>query len=344
MAPIPQLGRWPELPAGGDARATLHLFTQIAGQIRLMAAPWINHSWHVALYVTVRGLTTSPISHAGGAFDIDFDFLDHVVRIRTSEGLSREIGLVPMPVARFHHELFAALASLGIAPVISGMPNEIADAVPFTEDVGHAGYDRDWTRRFGRILLSVHEVFTRFRSSFRGKVSPVNFFWGSFDLAVTRFSGRTAPRHRGGVPHLPDAVAREAYSHEVSSAGFWPGGGGPIDYPAFYSYAYPAPDGFADASVRPQAAFFATDPGEFILPYDAVPHQRRPRRGADGLPRQHLRGRSLARALGPHRARVPARSGRPPAAGGLRPLSPPRAKLGAPEINPWRRRSRLFMN
>lgn len=270
MAPIPQVCRWPELPASADARATLHLLTQMVGKIRLAGTPWINHSWHVTLYVTARGLTTSPIPHAGGAFEIDFDFVGHVLVIRTGGGGSREIALRPMPVAQFHHELFAALASLGITPVISAMPNEIADAVPFTDDLAHAAYDRDWVERFGRILVSVHDVFTRFRSGFRGKVSPVHFFWGSFDLAVTRFSGRPAPRHPGGVPHLSDAVVREAYSHEVSSAGFWPGGGGPIDYPAFYSYAYPAPDGFADAAVRPQAAFFASDLGEFVLPYDAV--------------------------------------------------------------------------
>ena len=267
---MPPPGRWPELPPAGDTRATLHLWTQIVGKIRLVGTPWINHSWHVALYVTAHGLTTSPIPHGGGAFEIEFDFVRHVLRIRTGAGGSRDLALVPMTVARFHRELFAALADLGIRTAISDLPNEIADVVPFTEDTVHAAYDRDWAERFGRILSSAHDVFTRFRSGFRGKVSPVHFFWGSFDLAVTRFSGRPAPRHPGGVPHLPDDVVREAYSHEVSSAGFWPGGGGPVAGPSFYSYAYPAPDGFAEAPVRPQAAFFSRDLGEFVLPYDAV--------------------------------------------------------------------------
>jgi hypothetical protein len=272
MLSIPEVERWPELPyaAWRDTCATLHLWSQIVGKIRLAQTPWINHSWHVTLYLTARGLTTSPIPHRGGAFQIDFDFVEHVLWIRTSEGHSRQIVLAPVPVAEFHNQLFATLADLDIRPVISTMPCEIADAIPFDQDTTHASYDRNYAHRFWRILLSTHEVFTYFRTGFIGKVSPVHFFWGSFDLAVTRFSGRPAPRHPGGVPHLPNAVAREAYSHEVSSAGFWPGGGGPIDYAAFYSYAYPAPDGFADAPVRPDAAFFARELGEFVLPYDAV--------------------------------------------------------------------------
>jgi hypothetical protein len=268
---LPQAARWPDLPyaAWRDTCATLHLWCQMVGKIRLAQTPWINHSWHVTLYPTARGLTTSPIPYRGGTFQIEFDFIAHVLRIDTAAGNSHQFALAPMPVADFHRELFAALASLDITPVISTMPTEIADAVPFQSDHVHAAYDRDHARRFWRVLLSTSEVFTAFRSGFVGKTSPVHFFWGSFDLAVTRFSGRQAPRHPGGVPHLADAVVREAYSHEVSSAGFWPGGG-VVDYHAFYSYAWPAPDGFADAPVRPQAAFFATGLGEFVLPYDAV--------------------------------------------------------------------------
>jgi len=263
--------RWPELPyaAWKDTRDTLHLWTQIVGKIRLMQTPWLNHSWHVVLYVTARGLTTSPIPYRERAFQIDFDFIDHVLRVRTSDGHFRKLLLAPMPVAQFYAELFAAMAELGLDVRITMMPCEIADCIPFDQDRTHAAYDRDYATRFWRVLLSSHKVLTRFRTGFVGKSSPVHFFWGSFDLAVTRFSGRRAPRHPGGVPHLPDAVAREAYSHEVSSAGFWPGGG-PVESAAFYSYAYPAPEGFASATVRPEQAFFSEELGEFILPYDAV--------------------------------------------------------------------------
>jgi len=273
MATTPAIHtEWPELPyaAWKDTRDTLHLWTQIVGKIRLTQAPWVNHSWHVALYLTARGLTTSPIPHGGRAFQIDFDFIDHALRIQTSEGHARQLKLAPMPVAQFYGDLLAALADLGLDVRIDTMPNEIADAIPFDRDRVHASYDRDYAARFWRVLLSAHRVFTLFRTRFLGKVSPVHFFWGSFDLAVTRFSGRPAPPHPGGVPHLPDAVAREAYSHEVSSAGFWPGGGGPVDYAAFYSYAYPAPKDFAAARVRPAQAFFSQELGEFLLPYDAV--------------------------------------------------------------------------
>jgi hypothetical protein len=272
MLPTPDVEDWPELPyaAWKDTRDTLHLWTQIVGKIRLMQTPWLNHSWHVVLYVTARGLTTSPIPYRERAFQIDFDFIDHVLWIRTSDGHFRKLLLAPMPVAQFHAELFAAMAELGLDVSITMMPCEIADCMPFDQDRTHAAYDRDYATRFWRVLLSSHRVLTRFRTGFLGKASPVHFFWGSFDLAVTRFSGRRAPRHPGGVPHLPNAVAREAYSHEVSSAGFWPGGGGPVEYAAFYSYAYPAPEGFASATVRPEQAFFSEELGEFILPYDAV--------------------------------------------------------------------------
>jgi hypothetical protein len=271
MPPLPDESPWPELPYGAwkDTCATLQLWTQIVGKIRLAQTPWLNHSWQVALYVTARGLTTSPIPYEDRAFQIDFDFIDHVIWVRTSGGHFRQLMLAPRPVAEFYAELFAALRELGFDIRINTMPCEIAECIPFDEDRTHAAYDRDYANRFWRILLSTHNVLSHFRTGFLGKASPVHFFWGSFDLAVTRFSGRRAPRHPGGVPHLSDAVVREAYSHEVSSAGFWPGGG-PVDAAAFYSYAYPAPDGFASAAVRPAQAYFSKALGEFILPYDAV--------------------------------------------------------------------------
>jgi len=264
--------RWPELSysAWKDTRETLHLWTQVIGKIRLAQAPWQNHSWQVTLYVTARGLTTGPMPWSGGSFQIGFDFIDHVLQIRTSDGRLREFSLKPMSVAEFYAGVIVSLADLGIHIRIHTMPNEIPDAIPFDKDTTHKSYDPDYANRFWRVLLAANEVFAKFRTGFLGKVSPVHFFWGSFDLAVTRFSGRIAPKHPGGVPHLPNAVAQEAYSHEVSSAGFWPGGGGPIDYAAFYSYAYPVPEGFASASVRPSEAFFSKELGEFIVPYDAM--------------------------------------------------------------------------
>jgi Family of unknown function (DUF5996) len=262
---------WPALPyeAWKDTCATLHLWTQIVGKIRLAQTPWTNHSWHVTLYVTPRGLTTSPIPYDGRAFQIDFDFIDHALLIGTSDGDLKRLPLAAMSVADFHDRLMAGLAELQIRVRIHGRPNEIPDPIRFRDDRQHAAYDPDYAQRFWRVLLQADRVFKQFRTGFLGKVSPVHFFWGSFDHAVTRFSGREAPMHPGGVPNLPDLVTREAYSHEVSSAGFWPGGGA-VDYPAFYSYAYPAPDGFATAPVRPDAAFFHEAMGEFILPYDAV--------------------------------------------------------------------------
>jgi hypothetical protein len=272
-----QVERWPALPyaAWQETCTTLHLWTQIVGKIRLAQAPWTNHSWHVTLYVTPRGLTTSPIPYDGRAFQIDFDFIDHALLIETSYGARRRLALEPKSVAEFHDQLLAALAELDIRVRIHGSPNEVAIPIPFREDREHAAYDAEYAQRFWRVLLQVDRVLKEFRARFCGKVSPVHFFWGSFDHAVTRFSGRTAPRHPGGIPNLPDAVTREAYSHEVSSAGFWPGGGA-IEYPAFYSYAYPTPKGFAAALVRPKAAFFHEQLGEFILPYDAVRTARAP--------------------------------------------------------------------
>jgi len=262
---------WPDLPypAWRETCATLHLWTQIVGKIRLSQTPWLNHSWHVTLYVTARGLTTSPIPYGERAFQADFDFIDHLLRIETSDGLQRQVPLHARSVADFHAAVMVALANLGIQVHIDEFPNEVPDPIRFSEDRVHAAYDPDHVQRFWRVLLQADRVLKAFRTGFLGKCSPVHFFWGSFDLAVTRFSGRLAPPHPGGVPNLPDAVAREAYSHEVSSAGFWPGGGG-IEYPAFYSYAYPTPEGFRSAPVRPEAAFFSQELGEFILPYDAV--------------------------------------------------------------------------
>ena len=264
-------GPWPELPTATwrETYATLHLWTQIVGKIRLARTPWLNHSWHVALYVTTHGLTTSPIPDGGSTFQIDFDFINHDLRISTSNGATRRLALAGHSVASFYAAVMAALAELGIHVAIDDMPNELPDPVRFPEDHRNASYDPDAVRRFLQILVNADRVFKQFRTGFLGKASPVHFFWGSFDLAVTRFSGRRAPRHPGGVPHLSDDVACEAYSHEVSSAGFWPGSGA-IDYPAFYSYAYPDPAGFRSTRVRPNAAFFSEALGEFILPYDAV--------------------------------------------------------------------------
>jgi hypothetical protein len=262
---------WPELPlaAWRDTYATLHLWTQIVGKIRLSRTPWLNHSWHVALYVTTRGLTTSPIPDGARTFEIDFDFIDHTLGVSTSDGAQRQFALAGQSVASFYAAVMAALGELGIKIEIDDMPSELPDPIRFSRDRQHATYDPDAVRRFFQILVNADRVFKQFRTGFLGKASPVHFFWGSFDLAVTRFSGRRAPRHPGGVPHLPDDVACEAYSHEESSAGFWPGSGA-IDYPAFYSYAYPEPAGFRTTKVKPDAAFFSEALGEFILPYDAV--------------------------------------------------------------------------
>jgi len=267
----PQPQSWPELPlaAWRDTCATLHLWSQIVGKIRMARTPWLNHSWHVALYVTPTGLTTSPIPDGTRTFQIDFDFIKHALLISTSDGANRQLALLGHSVASFHNAVMAALAELGIHVAIDDMPNELPDPIRFSVDEVHKSYDPDAVRRFLQILVNADRVFKQFRTGFLGKASPVHFFWGSFDLAVTRFSGRRAPRHPGGVPYLSDAVVCEAYSHEVSSAGFWPGSGA-IDYPAFYSYAYPEPAGFRSTRVRPDAAFFSEPLGEFILPYDAV--------------------------------------------------------------------------
>jgi len=262
---------WPALPTAAwrETYETLHLWTQVIGKIRLARSPWLNHSWHVTLYVAARGLTTSPIPDGDRSFQIDFDFIDHTLVISTSDGVRRQLLLSGQSVASFYAAVIAALSDIGIHIAIDEMPNELPEPIRFSQDRRHASYDPDAVGRLFRILANADRVFKQFRTGFLGKASPVHFFWGSFDLAVTRFSGRRAPRHPGGVPHLSDAVACEAYSHEVSSAGFWPGSGA-IDYPAFYSYAYPEPPGFRAAKVKPDAAFFSEAVGEFILPYDAM--------------------------------------------------------------------------
>jgi hypothetical protein len=252
-----------------DTQATLHRWTQIVGKIRLMQTPWVNHSWHVPLYLTARGLTTSPISYGSRLFSIEFDFVDHQLRIDTTDGRTETLRLAHRAVADFYQELFARLKALGLEISIRTTPNEIPDATPLDQDWKHATYDAEQATRFWHALAQSDRVFKVFRSRFVGKCSPVHFFWGSFDLAVTRFSGRRAPPHPGGVPNLPDWVAREAYSHEVSSCGFWPGGE-VMPYPVFYAYAYPEPEGFKSASLRPAGARYDATLREFILPYEEV--------------------------------------------------------------------------
>ncbi|HET7491167.1 MAG TPA: DUF5996 family protein [Bradyrhizobium sp.] len=247
----------------------MQLWTQVAGKVRLKLTPPVNHWWNVTFYVHARGLIAPANPYAGGTFDIDFDLLGHELRIVTSDGRIEAFALRPMAVADFYAEFMGGLRQLGIDVHIWTMPSEIENATPFEQDRAHAQYDPEYVTRFHRAMVQAARVMTVFRARFIGKASPVHFFWGSFDLAVTRFSGRRAPRHPGGMPHLSDAVACEAYSHEESSAGFWPGSGA-IDYPAFYSYAYPEPEGFRSRRVQPEAAFFHEALGEFILPYDAV--------------------------------------------------------------------------
>lgn len=262
---------WPSLPlaAWQDTYETLHLWTQIVGKIRLALAPKLNHWWHSTLYVTPRGLTTSAIPYGTRTFEISFDFIDHHLQIKTSDGTTRTITLVPRSVADFYQDVIDTLHAIGIEVRIWTIPQEVQDPIPFEQDYKHAAYDPESAQRFWRILLQADRVMTAFRSRFIGKSSPVHFFWGSFDLAVTRFSGGRAPEHPGGVPNMADWVTREAYSHEVSSCGFWPGGGTVVD-PVFYAYAYPTPQGFPDYLIQPKEAFYSSEMGEFILPYEAV--------------------------------------------------------------------------
>lgn len=259
-------GVWPELPlaAWQDTYATLHMWTQIVGKVRLALSPRINHWWEVALYVSARGLTTSPIPYEGGIFEVEFDFIEHQLVIHTDRPSRRTLALEPKSVAEFYREFMGALDELGIKVRIWKMPVEIANPIPFDQDTQHASYDREYANRFWRILVGSDAIFKEFRAGFIGKSSPVHFFWGSFDLAVTRFSGRRAPERPGA-----DAITREAYSHEVISCGFWPGGGD-IKEAVYYAYAAPEPAGYAERAVRPAQAFYHTGMKEFLLPYEAV--------------------------------------------------------------------------
>jgi hypothetical protein len=267
------LETWPALPleAWQDTYDTLHMWTQIVGKIRKTLTPLVNHWWNVTLYVTARGLTTSPVPYGGGTFEIHFDFIDHKLEIVTCDGLTRQMSLEPKSVAEFYHEIMDSLHSLDIDVKIHAAPDEVANPIPFAEDVTHKSYNPEFARTFWRILVTVDCIFKEFRGRFIGKCSPVHFFWGSFDLAVTRFSGRTAPERLGA-----DHMTREAYSHEVISAGFWPGGGD-IKGPAFYAYAAPEPPGFKTARVQPEAAFYHAGMSEFFLMYDDVRRAQSPR-------------------------------------------------------------------
>lgn len=267
----PTLPQWPDLDYARDHATfdTLHLLTQMVGKVRTARTPWLNHSWHVTLYPSVRGLTTGPVPHTTADFDLEFDFLEHHLVLRTSTGQGGTLPLQIKSVAAFHRDFKELLAGCGVATEFHDRPNELPTVTPFAEDTIERAYDPDTAKRFWEALMRVDRVFREFRTGFVGKSSPSHFFWGSFDLAVTRFSGRPAPEHPGGIPNLPDAIAREAYSHAVSSAGFWTGGPN-APYPLFYSYAYPEPDGFRSVGNLPDSASFDSRLGEFVLPYDHV--------------------------------------------------------------------------
>jgi len=268
---------WPELPYDDwkDTYQTLHMWTQIVGKIRLDRMPWLNHCWQVTLYLTASGLTTGPMPYGDDALEIEFDFIAHELNIRTSRGDRGLIQLAPMSVAEFYASLMNALTALHMPLSIDRRPSEVENRLPFDEDEDHRSYDAEYVTRCWRILYLAASVLTRFRARYYGKASPVHFFWGAFDLAVTRFSGRVAPMHPGGVPNLPDRVTRDAYSHEVSSAGFWPGGAA-TPYALFYSYAYPEPKGFGEAKVEPDYARYDPTLREFILPYDEMRGSKEP--------------------------------------------------------------------
>ena len=267
---------WPALPLAEwkDTYSTLHMWTQIVGKIRLALTPLVNHWWNVPLYVAPRGLSTSAIPYNDRFFQITFDFISHLLLIETTDGSTKTIALRSRSVAEFYQEMMAALKSLGMRVTIWTTPVEVADRTPFEKDQKHSTYDPEYAQRVWRILAQTSRVLTEFRSRFIGKVSPVHFFWGAFDLAVTRFSGRTAPSHPG-VPNCGLFVMVEAYSHEVSSCGFWPGGG-LINEPAFYAYAYPEPQGFKEYPIQPPEAFYHTGISEFLLPYDVVRSAKSP--------------------------------------------------------------------
>lgn len=262
---------WPKLDFGAFEATgkSLHMWTQMVGKFRLANSPWVNHSWQVPLYVDARGLTTSLVTTPVGGFEVRLDFFSHRLEILGTNGATETMHLEPMPVAQFHAAFIAALKKVGAPFTFHGSPNEVPDPVGFSNQTEPGAYDGDQATAFWSALIDVTRVFTAFRSGFLGKVSPVHFFWGSFDLAVTRFSGRQAPLHPGGFPALPDTITREAYSHEVSSAGFWPGGMG-MEEAMFFSYAYPTPDGFSASRIKPDAAQWHDGLGEFVLPYEAV--------------------------------------------------------------------------
>jgi hypothetical protein len=275
--PPKQSAPWPVITYRDwhETCSALHLWMQIVGKYRLAHTPWVNHSWHATFYVTPRGLTTGLVPDSGGGgIALDFDFCEHRLVARSAAGDRSAFALKPMSIATFFERTQGVIAGVGGTPTIHGVPNEMPKPTPFAEDSGPRPYDAQAVSRYHQALLRIDGVFQQFRTSFLGKVSPVHLFWGALDLAVTRFSGRPAPRHRGGIPNLPDAVTREAYSHEVSSAGFWPGGGG-TDDATFYSYGYPEPEGFREARIGPDGAHYDATLGEFLLPYEAV------RRAAD---------------------------------------------------------------
>ncbi|HZX57151.1 MAG TPA: DUF5996 family protein [Mucilaginibacter sp.] len=269
--------QWPDLAfeSWSDTLATVHLWTQIVGKIRLKQMPWLNHSWHVTLYVSPNGLTTGSVPYQNGVFQVEFDFIHHVLHINTSEGGIARVGLYPRSVANFYRELFEKLKSVDIDASIYASPNEIEPAIPFEQDEVHHSYDAEKIHDFWLALVKINNVFTRFRANFRGKCSPVHFFWGGFDLAVTRFSGKPAPAHPGGAPNIPLSVMQEAYSHEVSSCGFWPGNA-QFPHPVFYSYCYPTPPEFNRQQVKPVEAFFSGEMGEFMLLYEVVQRSDNP--------------------------------------------------------------------
>lgn len=312
---------WPELDYASwrDTLVTLQLRSQIVGKIRLALTPWLNHGWQVPLYVTARGLGTSPVPAGNEIFEIEFDFIAHALVVRTSGGGERRLALEPQTVADFYQQVLSVLHELGVAVAINDVPNEVPDPIPFSRDRVHRSYDAAAVHAFWRVLIQADRVFKQFRTGYLGKASPVHFFWGSFDLAVTRFSGRTAPLHPGGVPGLPDAVAQEAYSHEVSSAGFWPGNA-MFPAAAFYSYAYPEPPGFRDCPVT-AGAYFDAKLGEFILPYDTV--RAAPDPGALLLDFLSSTYAAAAETAGWDRAQLECRLGIP---GRVRPLSATQAR------------------
>lgn len=266
---LERTGHWPVLRVDEwtDTRNTLHMWTQIVGKIRLARAPMINHWWQVPLYVTPRGLSTSAIPHGGALFDVEFDFVEHRLRIRSSDGRTSGFELERNSVASFYHRIMSELAELGLPVEIRPVPTEVERAVPFADDTEFASYIPEHAHRFWGQLVAAQRVLDRFRTEFLGKTSPVHFFWGAMDLACTRFSGRPAPRHPGGAPNCPDWVMVEGYSHELSSVGYWPGGSAEG---TFYAYAYPEPDGYRDHPVRPDTAHYSPEAGEFLLPYEAV--------------------------------------------------------------------------